>query len=266
MNTFPLVDIHCHFVPGVDDGARTLEDALSYLSGFVDKGIQRVVTTPHLDAGGVTGRRRQAIDQAYAELESAVREFVPGLQLGGSFEIRLEDPDIDLADPRLGLGTGGHLLVEFPMLLLPAYPDRILDVVHGQGWVPVLAHPERYAGIEQGYAWIPRWRDTGAVMCVNAGSLWGEYGSEAERVSRRMLADGQADVIASDHHSRPGRAVDLADGLAFLQAAGCEEQARLLMSTNPAAVLDGGSLTPVPGCDLRRGWKSRLRSLLRRSQ
>lgn len=260
---YPLVDFHCHMVPGVDDGAPDLAAAIRYLGEFVALGITRVVTTPHLATADVSGPRRERIEERYAELLAAASEQIPLLSLGLSYEIRLDDPDDDLTDPRLGLEAGGHMLVEFPMLMLPAYPDRMLDAPASQGWTPVLAHPERYMGLDQAFVWIQRWRHAGAVMCLNAGSLWGEYGQEAKRVSHRMLAEGLADVIASDHHARPTRATTVRDAWDLLAKAGFEEQARTLCSSNPLAVLRGEACAPVAPLEIRTRWFDRVRRLFR---
>ena len=260
---YPLVDFHNHMVPAVDDGAPDLSSALRYLAQFAELGITRVVTTPHLSTRDVKGPRRDLIEARYAELKHEVARRIPLLSLGLSYEIRLDDPDDDVTDPRVGLEAGGHLLVEFPMLVLPAYPDRMLEAAGRQGWVPVLAHPERYMGLEQAFGWVQRWRDAGTLTCINAGSLWGEYGSEAERMARRMLREGLVDVIASDHHARPTRATTVRDAWNLLVESGFEEQARILCSSNPLALLRGEPCTPVAPCELETGWAGRLRRLFR---
>ena len=99
-------------------------------------------------------------------------------------------------------------------------------------------------------------------MCLNAGSLWGEHGGEAQRVARRMLADSSVDLIASDNHARPQRAATVRQAWDYLTESGCEEQANLLTAVNPAAVLAGERLTAVPPCEPRSGWMDRLRRAL----
>jgi protein-tyrosine phosphatase len=253
-----LVDLHCHLVPGVDDGARDLGEAIAQLETFRELGIRQVVTTPHLAASAVRSSWREEIDAAFGPLLAAAAEAVPEVRLGLSYEFRLDDPDADLSDRSIGLGQGGALLVEFPMLALPAYPDRMLELVVASGWRPVLAHPERYAGVERAYGWIARWREMGALMCANAGSLWGEHGAEAQRVVRRMLADGSVDLVASDNHARPNRTATVKQAWDYLEAAGCEEQARLLTAVNPAAVLADDPPVAVPPCEPGAGWVDRL--------
>ena len=255
----PLVDLHCHFVPGVDDGARDVDEAIAQLAEYERQNIKTVVTTPHLAASAAHGKWRDDIDAAFVELSAAASRLCPGIDLGLSFEFRLDDPDSDLSDRSMGLGDGGRLLVEFPMLAMPAYPDRMLEIVVEAGWMPVLAHPERYSGVERAYGWIARWREMGALMCINAGSLWGEHGGEAQRVARRMLSDSSVDLIASDHHARPRRAATVRQAWDYLAESGCEEQATLLTAVNPTAVLAGERLTVVPPCEPRSGWMDRLR-------
>jgi len=257
-----LVDLHCHFVPGVDDGARDVTEAIAQLVEYDRQGIRTVVTTPHLAASAAHGQWRDAIEAAFEELAEAASRECPGIDLSRSFEFRLDDPDADLSDRSIGLGEGDRLLVEFPMLAMPAYPDRMLEIVLAAGWIPVLAHPERYSGVERAYGWIARWREVGALTCVNAGSLWGEHGGEAQRVVRRMLADSSVDLIASDNHARPHRAATVRQAWDYLAEAGCEEQATLLTAVNPAAVLAGDRLTGVSPCEPRSGWMDRLRRLV----
>ncbi len=260
-----LVDLHCHLVPAVDDGAPTVEAGVEALTSFFEAGIRRVVTTPHLDGARVQGSRRNLIETAFQELASAAASVLPDTRLELAYEVRIDDPEIDLSDRTLGLSDGGGLLVEFPQLALPAYSDRMLEVVIDQDWIPVLAHPERYAGIGLAYEWIERWRALGALMCLNVGSLFGEHGPEAERVARRMLASGQVDLIASDHHARPRRSTSLRQGWDLLTAgasAETQEAVHTLMVTNPLAILSGNALLPVPAIGPGGGWLDRVKRRL----
>ena len=259
------MDLHCHLVPAVDDGAESLETAIDSLRTFRDSGVVRVVTTPHLDARDVGTSRHARIEFAFRALEKAVAEAVPDVELELAYEIRIDDPEIDLSDRELGLSGGGAILVEFSRLALPAYSGRMLEVVREQEWIPVLAHPERYSGLEVSYETITRWRAMGALMCVNVGSLFGEYGREPQRVARRMLVDGLVDLLGSDHHARPHRSTLLRRGYDLLAEEGDPrfmEAARLLAETNPRAVLEGAPIVPVPPLELPSGWFDRVRRKL----
>lgn len=246
----------------MDDGAESVDAGLAALRSFRDSGVARVVTTPHLDAGHVRAPRRGRIEEAFDRLAEAAAREVPDVQLELGYEIRIDDPEVDLSDRTIGLGGGGAILVEFPQLTLPAYSGRMLDVVRAQGWQPVLAHPERYAGIGQSYEWIGRWREMGVVLCVNVGSLLGEHGRDAQQVARRMLASGHIDLMGSDHHARPRRSTLLRRGRDFLAEQDDPrflEAARLLTEVNPLAVLTGQPLTPVPALEPPSGLMGRMR-------
>ena len=260
-----LVDLHNHFVPGVDDGARTVDDAISTLEELSAQGVRRVATTPHLSASRATGPRKLLIETKFKELQAAAEEAVAEVELSLAFEVRLNDPDADLSDRSLGLSRR-HLLVEFSMLALPAYSVETLGVVARQDWVPVLAHPERYAGVEARYPLIEAWRRAGAVMCVNAASLWGAHGREAEAVSRRMLADGAVDLIASDNHARSGRSETVRQTWDLLTEEGHQDIARLLISSNPWAILEGRDPARVPPIRLNERWTRRLKRFIGRSR
>lgn len=252
-------------MPGVDDGAETIETALDALRSFRDSGVTRVVTTPHLDAGHARTARRGRIEAAFERLAEEAATHVPGVELELGYEVRIDDPEVDLSDRALGLSRGGAILVEFPQLALPAYSARMLDVVREQEWIPVLAHPERYVGIGQAYEWVPRWREMGVVQCMNVGSLLGEHGRDAQMVARRMLASGHADLLGSDHHARPHRSTLLRRGRDFLEEqedVRFAEVARLLTEVNPLALVEGRPLTTVPMLEMPSGWLDRMRRRL----
>jgi tyrosine-protein phosphatase YwqE len=133
----------------------------------------------------------------------------------------------------------------------------------------VLAHPERYTGIGTAYGWIPRLRDAGVLMCANAGSFFGAHGQEAERVVRRMLAEGHVDLVASDHHARPERAPSLRQLHDRLEANRAVPRdtarriAELLLAGNPSAIVEGRVPEVVPPAELDDGLAGRLRRLVR---
>jgi len=260
MNGVPrLADLHCHLVPGVDDGAETLEDALGWLEAYEQDGITRVATTPHLPARLADSDYRRRVESRFAELERAAADRGIGVELSLAYEIRMDGAPLDPEDEGLWLGPGGHVLVEFQGLTFPAEPDRELSAVREAGLMPVLAHPERYAGIGKAEAWLSRWRERGVVLCVNAGSLWGGYGPEPMRVARGMLARGEADVIGSDHHARPHRSDSVREARALLSAGGHAEAADRLVSENPLALLAGEEPLPVPPARLEQEEAGRSR-------
>lgn len=241
-----LVDLHCHFVPGVDDGAPDPEAALRYLEEGLEGGVTRVVATPHLPASRADGSFRRRVLERYRELEAAAAERLPDLGLSLAYEVRLDGARIDAADRGLWLGPGGHVLVEYDRFRVPSDPMAPIRPLLEAGLIPVLAHPERYVNAARAGDWMDAVREAGVLLCPNAVSLTGANGPDAARVSRGLLASGRADLVASDHHARPDRSYGLGPAWELLSEAGSPEAARVLMSENPAAVLEGRETASAP--------------------
>jgi protein-tyrosine phosphatase len=158
-------------------------------------------------------------------------------------ELRLDVPDPDLSDERLRLAGGRFVLVEFPYFIVPPRSARVLGWLLDQGWQPVLAHPERYSGVDGDLAAVAEWREAGAYLQVNGGSLLGRYGVAARRLAVGMLARGWVDYVCSDYHARGGPRVTSYG--AWLERHGGPETAMRLLSDNPARLLSGELPLPV---------------------
>lgn len=245
-----LADLHAHYVPGVDDGAPTLEDALTYLRREHDAGVVRVAATPHLPAAYAALPYRRRAEDAFLRLREAAGEELPGLELRLAWEVRLDGTTVDVDDEGLWLGPGGHVLVEYDRLSLPEDPLAPLHPLLGAGLTPVLAHPERYGGAARREGWAELLREAGVRLCLNAGSLVGSHGRIAAGLARELLAAGRADLVASDHHARPARSDGLPAVRARLEDLDRAEAARALLWRNPGAAWDGGTMEPPPAVEL----------------
>jgi protein-tyrosine phosphatase len=266
-----FVDLHNHLIPGVDDGARDLEDALAALEAMREQGVRRLVATPHIE-GDLIHReeafrgRCQKVDDAWELFRAAATERFPDVRIGRGHEIMMDVPRVQLADPRLRLGGSSAVLVEFPLYFLPAGGVEVVANLRSQGWIPVVAHPERYVNIGlDDWSVVEKWRRAGARMAVNAGSLVGGFGTGARITALQMLSRGWVDVIGSDYHARNGRRpLQLGAAYEELLRSGGEEQASLLFSLNPARLLDDQETLEVPPLILRSGIWDRLRRIVRR--
>lgn len=250
------VDLHNHLLPGVDDGARTREEARHAVEAMREQGVGTAVCTPHLRAGLF----EQAPEAWWARLDdfgvalSELRAAAPdGFALDRGVELRLDAPPSWLEDDRVRLAGSRYVLVEFATLQLPGLAAQHLESVVEAGFVPLLAHPARYMGLEGKLGAVPAWRAAGVRLQVNAGSLVGQYGSRVRRVAWRLLEAGWADVVASDYHARGGPRV--ADARRALeQCDGGEEAADRLLAGNPARVLEDRELEEVPPVERPGPW------------
>lgn len=246
----PLADLHTHVTPGVDDGAVDADHALRYLREDVERGVRRVMATPHLPASWAGSSYRREAERSFRSLRTRVRRDLPRLELQLAFEVRLDGGGVDPRDQGLWLGPGGHVLVEFDGFRVPPDPLAPMRPLLEEGLRPVLAHPERFRGAGDELAWADELREAGVLLCLNAGSLIGTHGDRAGRGARKLLARGAVDLVASDQHARPDRAESVADVAELLSAAGERAAARTLLWTNPVALLDGEEPEPAPGVEL----------------
>ena len=249
-----LADIHNHLVPGVDDGARGLEEALRHLADLSADGVTRLAVSPHLDGrlvheDGALEARMHRLATAFRELRAAAAARAPLPTLVFGQEILVPVPDTArrlFQHPGLGIAGTSYALIEFGFDL-GEDPPGVVRAVIDAGRKPIVAHPERYRrnGGQVGLEEIRSWKDSGALLQVNAGSVLGDYGPEIQARAFSLIDDGLADLIATDHHA-DSRAVSPARTRHALEERGAAEQATLLLATNPRRVLDDQATLPVP--------------------
>jgi protein-tyrosine phosphatase len=246
-----------------------MEDALAGVGLMVERGITSIVTTPHLD-GSLThdplalDARLAEVDEAYARLAAAVGKQFPEVELRRGHEVMLSRPDCDFSDPRLRLAGSDFVLVEWPRLQIPPESTAALQNLAKQGYGLVIAHPERYAGQGESLGLVERWKDAGAMLQVNHGSLLGKYGPEPRWRALRLLEAGWVDCLASDFHAHPGLRVFAEGAETLFREMEEEESWWLLTRTNPARMARAERPHPVPPIRERKdGVFTRLLSILR---
>lgn len=245
-----LVDLHNHLLPGVDDGARTAEESCAHLARWFAGGVTAAILTPHLLVPKLSGRAGIAtrLEELRAVFDALVartsgRADLPALRLGqevlapdGATMRRVAD------DPEVGLGDSNYVLVEFGFS--PAFDaEGCIDAAIAAGRLPLIAHPERYAFPPDcdAIATIASWRERGALLQVNGGSLSGRYGDRIGERARQLLLEDLVTVVASDHHgdSRPDDPLDTWVSLAELMG---ETQADLVYVDRPRRIFDDRAL------------------------
>lgn len=262
-----FTDLHSHLVPGVDDGSRTLEEAVSGIRALENAGIRTIVTTPHLDGSLTRDRalfqdRLQEVGESFGRLHHKVKELLPEVDLRLGYEVMLDVPDPDLSDPRLHLSDASFALVEWPGLRVPPMTDQVLERLVDSGVRPILAHPERYRGLDKGALLPGEWRAKGALLQVNYGSVIGRYGESPRRKAVTFLERGWVDLMASDFHGRPHLSPFLSEARSAFSEWGEGDQFELLARVNPSRILRGEDPLPVPPVSVKHGVWQRLREAL----
>lgn len=254
-----MIDLHTHLLPGVDDGAASVTQAVSALHTMWAQGVRRIALTPHLRASEtrvpeIISAHMTGLDESWDRLRSMATSWGPTLERG--VELMLDVPDADLTDPRLRLGGTSYVLLEFPGMEIPPRAPEVMRVLVDRGITPVLAHPERYRNFVTTPASLAAWHDSGAVLQVNLPSLLGGHGPRPRTVAWKLLEQGDVALLASDYHAR-GK-LRTTEALTALHHAGAEEQISLLTAENPGRILAGERPFEVPPFEVRTSLWSRL--------
>ena len=238
-----FVDIHCHLVPAIDDGAKSLEESLAMAEIAVSDGIQTIIVTPHQN-GSYAHNRGDAIRSRVCELQQQLdQHHIPLTVLPGA-DVRIEDGMIEAlrAGDVLTLGDlGRHVLLELPHELY--FPlERVLDGLANAEMVGILSHPERNQGILKQPALVEPLVDYGCLMQITAGSLMGTFGKPCQEMSEWMLKRGLVHFIATDAHGPRSRRPLLRRAYEYTAELVGEETADALCCENPAAVAVGDDI------------------------
>ena len=263
-STTPFIDVHCHLLPGIDDGPRDWHATLDLARLAAAEGIRTIVATPH-QLGRYEGNTSEHILELTEEAQR--RMNAAGLPLtilpGADIRIREDLPLLARNRRVLTLGDrGSHLLMELPHAqVLPL--GNLIYQLHGQGIDGILSHPERNEQLQQDPELLRPWVQQGCLIQVTSGSITGHFGPEAQRFSRWLFRENMVHLVATDAHDALQRPPLLRR--AFQKA--CRwvgvPRARKIFHENAEAVLLGqGVDVPLPSSSLSGGLASWWRAAL----
>ena len=232
-----MVDIHSHFLYGLDDGARTIEDSLAMLDLAASHGTTDIVATPHFNEE--FEYRPEVIASQIKDLQAQLGDRIR-LHAGCDLHLTYTNVQAALTDPsRYSVNGKGWLLVEFSELLIFNSSDQIFADLQGAGMAPIVTHPERNWLLRSKPERIERWVANGTFMQVTAQSLLAGFGSEAAKFSHMLMDRGLVHFIASDAHDVRGRSPRLDQAFEYVQKEYGEECAKALFVDNPKSVIQG---------------------------
>ncbi len=263
-----LADFHSHLIPGVDDGARDLEDSRESLGLFTRSGVRRIITTPHLQ-GSLTldplgfQAHMEVVDEAWETLQRAASDEFPEVDLRRGHEVMLDVPDPDFSDDRVRLAGTSFILIEWPRLQVPPGTEQVISRLRDQGLRPIIAHPERYHGMDSQMEIAGKWRQAGAYLQVNHGSLVSGFGHRIRERAVEFLERGWVDYLSSDFHSRPHLELNVDGARTVMEELDGEEQFLLLARTNPSRVFRDEAPLPVASLTTKKGMWQKVRDAMK---
>lgn len=261
-----MIDLHCHLLPGIDDGPKDLATSVAMARMAAADGIHTTACTPHIYPG-LFENDSAGIAAGVAQLQRALADAGIGLRLVAGTDAHLT-PEL-LGRLRAGtaptLAGSRYFLLEPPHTLAPPrFAESVFEFVMA-GYVPVVTHPERLTWIRAHYDVFAGLVKGGTWLQVTAGSLTGRFGKDAQRFGEKLLGDGLVHILATDAHSTGRRAPLLAEGRRVAEKWVGADEARRLVDERPQAVLDDlppADVAPVPalcgGAPPRRGVLARL--------
>lgn len=198
--SFLQTDIHSHFIPGIDDGAQTVEDSVELITRMKDMGYTSLVTTPHVKMDHYPNTT-ETIQNGLAILQEELKARNIDMPLRAAAEYYIDDQFLNLLESQPLLTIyDKELLVELSFLTEPMGLNDIIFRIQTLGYRPILAHPERYAFYHQDMNVYREFKDRGCTLQLNLNSLTGYYGRGVKHVAEKLLAEGLYDYCGSDMH------------------------------------------------------------------
>jgi protein-tyrosine phosphatase len=240
-----MVDIHCHILPGIDDGPQSWELTAAMCRVAALDGITHIVATPHCNHEFAYDRDR------YTDMLGELSDSADGkltFSLGCDLHFSYDNIQDALAHPRrYTIGESQYLLVEFSDFGIPPEVKRNLLFISSNGMVPIITHPERNQPLLNKPEMVLQFVEQGCLVQVTANSLTGYWGSRSKNMAEWLLKRRAIHVIASDAHDPARRRPVLSEARKVVTELAGAEVADALFVRNPAAIVDGEHLPGLAG-------------------
>jgi protein-tyrosine phosphatase len=239
-----MVDLHCHILPGLDDGAANMEESIAMAESAIADGITHVVATPHssneylFDFSHV----RELRDELQAKVGNQLT-----IASGCDFHLNPENLGALRKNPRqYCINQCDFLLLEFNEFSIPPAMDQALHEIQLAGVQPIITHPERNGILRSHPERLKKWVRQGCFAQVTGGALTGGFGAGAQQDALRWIGEGLIHFVASDAHNTRTRQLRLQPAYNVVVDQFGQEKARALFQDNPLAAFEGRELPHVP--------------------
>lgn len=237
-----MTDLHCHILPGLDDGAKTPETTLQMAKQALQSGVRQIVCTPHCTTGDPGLRTRLTrIEKAVEMLNYVFGQMQLPVTLYAGIELLCNDRLPETLERRefLTLAGSRYLLIEFPFDVPLSRIEWAANAVRQAGYIPVLAHPERYTAVQRNPDCLSVWFYAGYVIQLDKDSVLGRFGNHCARTAAWALRHGVAHVIASDAHDTRTRTASLQAVWRHVATVYSLPYANLLLQRNSQRIVQG---------------------------
>lgn len=202
-----MIDIHCHILPGVDDGAKHMEDSIAMAKAAVSQGIHTIIATPHHKNGRYNNPKQSVLADLTTLNERIQQENIPLTILPGQ-EIRIHGDLIEgiEQDEILTLNeTSRYIFIELPTNHVPHYTEQLLFDIQMKDLTPIIVHPERNTALLEKPARLYEFVRNGALTQITAASLVGKFGAKIKKFTHELVGANLTHFIASDAHNTKSR-------------------------------------------------------------
>ena len=233
-----IVDIHCHLIPGVDDGAKSYEMALAIIQKEYNEGVRAIILTPHFRRKMFEPDERLVYEN-YRKLKSMVKEQIPDLKLylGCEFHASMGMVERINKNPYLCMAGTNYVLIEFSEADEVDYIRERIRAVQMSGYRPIIAHAERYPNLMKQFDMLRELADMGIWIQVNADSILGKEGWRTKRLCKKMMKENLIHLVGSDAHNLTDRTSDLGKCADFVLKKEGVDYAEELFITNPMRII-----------------------------
>ena len=229
-----MIDFHNHIIPGVDDGARSFDTAMSMVKKAYDDGTRTIISTVHFQHPTIP-----AVDFEYYHIlslakkieEKAIRQNCP-IKIVPSAEVYYSSDLKKLLDNELVILNDKFMLIEFNPQLLPNDLASNFFSLQVSGITPIVAHPERYRNIQINIETAKTWKNKDYLLQVNAGSLLGNYGTKVKKTAFKLIENGLCHFVGSDAHDENRRPFCLKDSYNIIEKISSKEYVDLLKNNS----------------------------------
>lgn len=254
-----MLDLHCHILPNIDDGARSWEDSFALARLAVDEGITHILATPHHLNGKFENKKQDVIElteelQQRLDAEKIPLEVFPSqeVRLSGDILAGIENDEILFVDE-----TNKYLLIEFPTMTIPHYAEQLFFSLQQKGITPVIVHPERNQEIIENPDRLLEFIERGALAQVTASSYTGVFGKKIAELSSQLIDANLVHVLASDAHNTRGRAFNMKEAFQKLEKEFGKEKVREFQQ-NAKDLINGDYIQPNTPSEIRKKRRKRF--------